>query len=313
MSRLELISECRNLLGAFVGRLSVGNPANLLDENTISETFFQELLNTLEDASFVNLNAEKMNHPGIDLADSKRKECVQITSETTPAKIRETLDSFFNPERDLSGKYDKIRFLYLTWETPPDGRKSRHPREKEVEKVFEGVGGIMKKIMACDMAKLVRVTDLLRDNLGTAVASKMVLELGEIYLSGAVDGDGIGRLRVPYTLTATGSGNVKDGEVVVATSVLVNGEPVKTESINIIPRNAWNPCGRRYKHMRAFENIGVVRTSIPEAGELEFCFAVPKITPDTEIRVNALVAGWGSPMEASSVTDLKKILAAKNS
>jgi hypothetical protein len=140
MSRLELIHECRDLLGSFVGRISVGSSSNLLDENTTSETFIQELLNTLEDASFVNLNAEKMNYPGIDLADEKRKECVQLTSKTTPDKIRDTLDSFFDPKKGLAKKYDTIRFLYLTWEAPPGSSKDSAPAREGGQQGLRGNG-----------------------------------------------------------------------------------------------------------------------------------------------------------------------------
>jgi hypothetical protein len=82
---------------------------------------------------------------------------------------------------------------------------------------------IMKKIVACQTDKLERVTDLLRRNLSPGSTSKTVLTLGALYLSGTIDSDGVGCLRVPYTITATGDGNIKEGELVVATSILVGG------------------------------------------------------------------------------------------
>ena len=55
------------------------------------EDTFRDLLNYLSDKHFINANSKYNNYPGIDLIDEESLLCVQITADTSPQKMRDTL------------------------------------------------------------------------------------------------------------------------------------------------------------------------------------------------------------------------------
>ena len=64
---------------------------NILDYNIHSENFYADLLNLMYGWELKNANQLSQNIGAIDLIDEKNKLIVQVTSQTTKAKIDTTL------------------------------------------------------------------------------------------------------------------------------------------------------------------------------------------------------------------------------
>ncbi len=70
MRQQELLNEARDLLAQFVTRVKGATAMGHTDINVISEAFLTELLREVFGLSALrNLNQDKKNFPGIDLAD----------------------------------------------------------------------------------------------------------------------------------------------------------------------------------------------------------------------------------------------------
>jgi hypothetical protein len=80
------------------------------DLNRLLEDFFKEILNLTLNVNLINLNQERFNAPGLDLADTLASIGFQITSQRTSAKINDTLKAL---TADQLQAYSKIRVLVI--------------------------------------------------------------------------------------------------------------------------------------------------------------------------------------------------------
>lgn len=64
---------------------------NLQSDLVHLEDTYGALLNSIYGFKLVNANEDKRNFPGIDLIDEEALLCVQVTADTSPEKMRETL------------------------------------------------------------------------------------------------------------------------------------------------------------------------------------------------------------------------------
>lgn len=62
------------------------------DENIVSEDFILNLLNIIWGTNLRNLNNDEDNASGIDLGDEQRSWCVQVTSDRSIEKVKDTLE-----------------------------------------------------------------------------------------------------------------------------------------------------------------------------------------------------------------------------
>jgi hypothetical protein len=87
---------------------------NRTDANHVSEVVLMPILSQLFHCpNLRNLNeVERLNYPGIDLADDEAKVAFQITSTPNSAKIKETLATFVNEE--LYTKYERLIFYIIS-------------------------------------------------------------------------------------------------------------------------------------------------------------------------------------------------------
>ncbi len=83
--KIKLISEQLARLEIQVRNV---NAQNLCDLNSISENSICGILNLIFGYRLINLNSEKSNYVGIDLADSRNRISVQITSDKSKKKIQ---------------------------------------------------------------------------------------------------------------------------------------------------------------------------------------------------------------------------------
>ena len=84
------------------------------DDNVVSEVVLLPILSQLFHCpNLRNLNeVERLNYPGIDLADDQTRVAFQITATPNSAKVKETLTTFV--KEGLYQKYDRLVIYILT-------------------------------------------------------------------------------------------------------------------------------------------------------------------------------------------------------
>lgn len=80
ITRGYFIGEIVDALSDIKGQISTPNRLGLTDLNSYLEDFFKVILNHLWTLSLENLNAERSNFPGLDLADKANGWAFQVTS-----------------------------------------------------------------------------------------------------------------------------------------------------------------------------------------------------------------------------------------
>lgn len=112
MNRDNYLREIADHLGRVAYQVEARNSIRLFDLATAAEDFYKGLLNLVYDLNLVNLNIEKPNTKAIDLGDSAARKCIQVTSENSIGKIRDTVTKFDEDGRDAD--YDELTVLLLT-------------------------------------------------------------------------------------------------------------------------------------------------------------------------------------------------------
>lgn len=87
------------------------NRVNLQDINIIAEQFYKILLNDIFGYNLENINIVEQNVASIDLGDKKKKIAIQVTSDNSKKKIKDTVDSFL--AKGLNADYDKLKILII--------------------------------------------------------------------------------------------------------------------------------------------------------------------------------------------------------
>ena len=164
-AKARLMRRVKWYLSAWEVNIGLNNDLGLTDINSDAEDFCCGLLNIILDTQFQNMNFLQMNFPAIDLADSSRRICVQVTSTAEVEKITHTLEKFF--ERGLEKDYDKLIVLIL-------GKKRKY-RTKFPEKdgfhfdpaqdIWD-ITKLLTEIASLGMTKLNQVETYLREQLG---------------------------------------------------------------------------------------------------------------------------------------------------
>lgn len=100
--RIE-ITEIIIFLTRWMAEIELSNALTYYDVNKVSEGTIMKLLNLVFDYNLLNLNEIKVNFPGIDLGDEEKGIAIQVTSQKTAKKIKDSLDKFY--ENDLDKIY----------------------------------------------------------------------------------------------------------------------------------------------------------------------------------------------------------------
>lgn len=110
-SNLSIITEA---LSHIANKVDLHNHLNLQDINILLENFFRDILNIIyKDRKFKNLNSVEGNFASVDLGDDKKELAIQVTSTTSLAKVRKTIEKY-KEEYD----YKKIVMLYAKMDKP---------------------------------------------------------------------------------------------------------------------------------------------------------------------------------------------------
>lgn len=111
MSRDQLLQEIGDQLGILAYQVEVRNSISLFDLNVSAEDFYAGLLNIIYGLDLVNLNSSVQNAKAIDLGDKIAKKAIQVTSENSVEKIRETVRKFQEDGRE--NEYSNLTVLQL--------------------------------------------------------------------------------------------------------------------------------------------------------------------------------------------------------
>lgn len=111
MNRDDYLREISDHLGRVAYQVEMRNCINLFDLNIAAEDFYKGLLNLVYSLNLVNLNRVEPNAKAIDLGDCSARKCIQVTSDNSIVKIRDTVAKFEEDGRDAD--YDELTVLLL--------------------------------------------------------------------------------------------------------------------------------------------------------------------------------------------------------
>ena len=95
MKQLDLINEFRGLIAQLKTEVESASAMAMYDTHKLSENLMCKLLGSLcSYDSLRNLNRDKDNYPGIDLADDQARIAFQITATSDLTKVKHTLETF---------------------------------------------------------------------------------------------------------------------------------------------------------------------------------------------------------------------------
>ena len=175
MKQEELIKSCSILLYKLCDLVEMRNSLNFYDINISSEYFFIPLLNHIFDCELYNINTDNRNSAVIDLADDNSKLSVQVTSDSSAAKIHKTLKEF--REHELYNKYSRLVIIVI---------KKKHTYKadfsKDIEEKFEfssqndiiSIDYLLKKIQALSIDKIQTIQKYLEFSLDTMLDENQV-------------------------------------------------------------------------------------------------------------------------------------------
>lgn len=113
MKQLDLINEFRELNAQLKTEVESASAMGHFDTHKVAENLMCKLLSELCGyGNLRNLNRDKNNYPGIDLADDHARVAFQITATSDLAKVKNTLETFLL--HNLHQKYDRLVVYVLT-------------------------------------------------------------------------------------------------------------------------------------------------------------------------------------------------------
>lgn len=142
MKQVGLIQEISDLLIQFSKEVKDKGKLKLTDINILSEDVLVPIFSIVYDTNFKNLNNEKANYPGIDLASdehiiyggSAKNIAIQVTSSNDINKIKKTLKQYI--EKEFYKKFDDIYIFILTEKQENYQKKSIEEINKIVDNKF---------------------------------------------------------------------------------------------------------------------------------------------------------------------------------
>lgn len=164
MKREELCKEIRDCFDLYRLQIQSSTRQNMYDINIYSENMFLNLLNLVYDWKLVNLNVEKQNEPGVDLADFDKKILVQISSTCTKEKIQSSI------RKTCKVKYSGFHFFFLSISADaPELRKLSYECPGEFsfdpKRDILDLDILMKQIGASDIKKLLDIHEMITKEL----------------------------------------------------------------------------------------------------------------------------------------------------
>ena len=106
MERQVLLDKITDQLSRFQCKIGILNKNGLNDANIYAQDVICRLFNVIYGYQLVNLNREKATIEAIDLGDKESRVAVQVTSDNSNTKIKETINLFI--KKKLYVDYDRL-------------------------------------------------------------------------------------------------------------------------------------------------------------------------------------------------------------
>lgn len=164
MNNEIIMGQIKRALSSLSYEVSMSSSLNQLSINVHAEQFFVELLNALYNYNLSNANFEEQNVASIDLLDITNRIAIQVTSDSSLAKVRETLKKFC--DKKLYEKADKLIILNLI-------KKNNHKQQTIAETQFQidlkkdiwDYTDLISEINNLEIEKLIKINDLINKHL----------------------------------------------------------------------------------------------------------------------------------------------------
>lgn len=162
------MGQIKRALGSLSYEVSMSTSLNQLSINVHAEQFFSELLNFLFNYNLINTNFEEQNAASIDLLDEGNRIAIQVTSDSSLNKVRQTLDKFC--ERKFHEKVDRLIILNLI-------KKTKH-KEKNIENADFKINlkedvwdytDLISEINNLEIEKLIEINELINKHLNPTI------------------------------------------------------------------------------------------------------------------------------------------------
>lgn len=112
IKREEVLKTLAERFSKFSDVVTIENKAGYYDINKSAERLFIDILNITYSLNLRDMNDIQDNYPAIDLGDYNKRICIQVTSESTSKKFKETVAKF--KEKQLDRDFDEIIFLIIS-------------------------------------------------------------------------------------------------------------------------------------------------------------------------------------------------------
>lgn len=116
MNQQISLIKTAELLSRFKVQVGILNASSMLDINIVAEDFFIPVLNEVYACNLVNANSISKSYPAVDLIDKVNRISFQITSTSTPTKVKSTLEKIVKNE--FYNDYDTFYILIITKREP---------------------------------------------------------------------------------------------------------------------------------------------------------------------------------------------------
>lgn len=189
MQKQEYINEITHSLATLETKIRLFGANNLTDINLHAEDLYCGLLNLVFDYQLKNLNTEQENFPGADLGDPNKKLAIQVTSDTSLAKVRKSITKFVKHKKHED--YDRLVILNLVEKPQRKRQKIRESDDFQIDTkddIWDNYD-IIKAIQNLnDLDKLKSVHDYLKSHLSpdknteNLAPEETVLQTGKLLL-----------------------------------------------------------------------------------------------------------------------------------
>ena len=112
MNKEKYLKEINENLAVLSVRIEYDNKIRFTDLNISAESFYKDFLNLIYGYKLKDINIETINSPAIDLGDEASSLAIQVTSDSTSTKIKDTIKKFI--ENKLYKKYKTLQFYIIT-------------------------------------------------------------------------------------------------------------------------------------------------------------------------------------------------------
>lgn len=145
--------------------VKVRSSLQLSDLNIHAEEFFRILLNQVYGYRLTNLNLDDIIQVAIDLGDLERKIAVQVTSENSKQKIRDTFNKFC--QNNLHKDFKKLVVFVIGDVTPRTDKWHFEDFSFDLKSDIVGIESLLKAIKGLETPQVIRISEWLDNELET--------------------------------------------------------------------------------------------------------------------------------------------------